>query len=88
MYAFIQVSPIEQRFERIIGFTTNQELVSRVKDLVDSNEAFKKSFTRLDSSVVHRITHQDKLFINQINTILESNLEWVDELIIQKVKEL
>lgn len=88
MYVFIQVSPIEQRFDRVIGYTTNLELVNRVKDLVDSNEAFKKSFTRLDSSVIHGINNKDRLFITEINNILSSNLDWVDELIIQKVKEL
>lgn len=88
MYVFIQVSPIEQRFDKVIGITTNEDLVNRVKDLVDSNQAFRKSFTRLDSGVIHDITYQDKLFITEINNLLESNLDWVDELIIQRVKEI
>lgn len=88
MYVFIQVSPVEQRFDKVIGITTNKDLVDRVKDLVDSNQAFRKSFTRLDSGVIHDITYQDKLFITEINNLLESNLDWVDELIIQRVKEI
>lgn len=88
MYVFIQVSPVEQRFDKVIGITSNKELVDRVKDLVDSNQAFRKSFTRLDSAVIHDITYQDRLFIDQINNLLDSNLDWVDELIIQRVKEL
>lgn len=88
MYVFIQVSPIEQRFERVIGYTTDLELVNRVKDLVKSNDAFLGSFTRLTNETIHSIAYQDKEVVEKLNKLLSTNLDIVDELIIQPIMEI
>lgn len=56
MYAFVQVYPVDHRFDKIIGITDDKSLVDQVRELIESNDAFKRSFNRLDSSVIHNIT--------------------------------
>lgn len=86
MYAFVQVYPVDHRFDKIIGITDDKSLVDQVRELIESNDAFKRSFNRLDSSVIHNITYKEMCIISEINELLGSNLDWVDELIIQEIK--
>lgn len=88
MYAFVQVYPVDHRFDKIIGITSDKDLVDKVRDLIESNEAFKRSFDRLDSQVIHNVTYKEICIISEINELLGSNLDWVDELIIQEIKTI
>lgn len=85
MFAFVQVYPIDHRFDKIVSITDDENLVNKVFELIESNETFKRSFDRLDSSVIHSITENEMDIVKQINDLIGSNIDWVDELIIQEV---
>jgi len=38
--------------------------------------------------VIHNITYKEMCIISEINELLGSNLDWVDELIIQEIKTI
>ena len=88
MYAFVQVYPVDHRFDKIVGITNNKALVDRVRELVESNEAFKRSFDRLDSQVIHDLTYHEICLVQEINELIGASIDWVDELIIQEIKSL
>lgn len=85
LYAFVQVYPVNHRFDKVISITSDKQLVDKIFQLMDSTEVFKRSFDRLDSKVIHDITENELKVVEEINQLIGSSLDWVDELIIQEV---
>lgn len=85
MYVFIQVSPCYQTFEKVLGYSSDQVFVDYIIELIDSNRVFNTSFRRTEAKIRYMLSETDQAFMHHINTMLNSDLEWIDELIIQPV---
>lgn len=84
LYVFIQVTPVEQSFVRVLGYTDDPNLVFQLQGLLRHPLAFKGAKQRLESQVLE--CYSDESIVNIINNMISTELSFVDELIVQKAK--
>ena len=84
LYVLIQVTPVEQSFVKILGYTDDPNLVFQIQGLLRDPLAFKGAQQRLESRPLE--VYSDASIVAIINSMLETDLSFVDELIVHKAR--
>ena len=84
LYILLQVTPVEHSFIRILGYTDDPNLIFQLQGLLRHPLAFQGSQQRLGKEALQ--SYSDESLVNIINNMIDADLSYVDELIIQKAK--
>mgnify|MGYP003590580280 CR=1 FL=1 len=87
IYVFLHISPIEQAFVKVIGYTDDPSLVFQVQNLLRDPLSFQGSLQRLHTDTYYD-SYSDKAIVDIINELIGSDISSVDELLVQKVRQL
>lgn len=84
LYVLLQVTPVEHSLVKVLGYTDDPNLIFQLQGLLHHPLAFKGSQQRLGTDSLQ--SYSDESIVNIINSMINADLSYVDELIIQKAK--